>query len=76
LTGVLLTYERQLLNWSATSQYVSENDQQNRMTLDELNKIAQSHDENFKPNSLTIANDLGAPVTFRAGHLAVGIFTQ
>lgn len=67
LTGVILTYERQLLNWSARSHYVPESQQQNRMSLQELTRKALDQDPKFSPTSVNVTNDPGAPVTFRAG---------
>lgn len=67
LTGVLLTYERQIINWSARGQYVPAEQQGERHSLEQLTQIALSRDESFKPTTLTLTNDPGAPVSFRAG---------
>jgi uncharacterized iron-regulated membrane protein len=65
-TGVLLTYERQILAWAEQSDFLPET-QQERLTLDQLFFIAKTEHSDTSPTAIVITNDPGAPVTFSAG---------
>ena len=66
-TGVLLTYERQILAWVERGDYVPEGAQTQRLTLDQLHFIARTEHGEFTPTSIVVRNDAGAPVGFTAG---------
>jgi uncharacterized iron-regulated membrane protein len=66
-TGVLLTYERQILAWVERSDYVSPAEQTDRHTLEQLHFIARTEHGDFTPAAIVVTNDPGAPVTFSAG---------
>jgi uncharacterized iron-regulated membrane protein len=67
VTGVLLTYERQILAWAEQSDFLSDIQGQERLTLDQLFFIAKTEYPDSFPTSIVITNDPGAPVTFSAG---------
>jgi len=67
VTGVLLTYERQILAWAEQSDFLSDAQGQQRLTLDQLFFIANTEYPDSSPTSIVITNDPGAPVTFSAG---------
>ncbi|WP_323847149.1 PepSY-associated TM helix domain-containing protein [Microbulbifer magnicolonia] len=67
VTGVLLTYERQILAWSDGSSYNWQPaDGQQRLPLDEL-ITAASGGGDFRPDSATMFADTDAPVLLREG---------
>ena len=70
LTGVLLTYERQINNWVAESRYVQAPPNTVRMPLDDLIGLQQLAQPDQPATAVVITNDPGAPVTFRAGRRA------
>ncbi|MES2623749.1 MAG: PepSY-associated TM helix domain-containing protein [Pseudomonadota bacterium] len=67
LTGVLLTYERQINNWVAEGHYVEAPESASPMPLEELLKLQALAQPDQAATALLITNDPGAPVTFRAG---------
>lgn len=67
VTGVLLTYERQILAWAERSSYAEPEPGATRLTLEELVEIAQLRKPDFKPTAITLVNEPGAPVTLAAG---------
>jgi uncharacterized iron-regulated membrane protein len=67
LTGVLLTYERQINNWVAQSHYVEPPPAASRMPLDDLLGFQQLAQPGQAATAALITNDPGAPVSFRAG---------
>jgi uncharacterized iron-regulated membrane protein len=67
LTGVLLTYERQINNWVAESHYVANPESASRLPLDQLLELQQLAQPEQPATAVLITNDPGAPVTFRAG---------
>ena len=67
VTGVLLTYERQILAWAEQSDFLSDIQGQERLTVDQLFFIAKTEYPDSSPTSIVITNDPGAPVTFSAG---------
>ena len=68
LTGVLLTYERQIENWFARADYL-QLDQQSPISIPIADLIALSKYRNadFSPDSVILVNHPGAPVTLREG---------
>lgn len=68
LTGVLLTYERQLLHWFEQSHYVPAAEQSSTpATLDALLALGRLHAPELEPSSITVLNHPGSPVTLSAG---------
>lgn len=67
ITGVLLTYERQIEDWVASTAYVPEAEQQNRLSLQQLHEHALELNPEFAAGTLLVNSDPGAPVTIRAG---------
>ncbi|MES2606670.1 MAG: PepSY-associated TM helix domain-containing protein [Pseudomonadota bacterium] len=67
VTGVLLTYERQMKRWAAESNYVPAEQQGTPLSLEQLLNLQQLAKPDVKPNTVVITNDAGAPVSFRAG---------
>ena len=70
ITGVLLTYERQINNWVASRYYLDTDQlagQRTPIPLEELLTIQQIANPDFKPNTLVLTNAPGAPVALRAG---------
>lgn len=67
VTGVLLTYERQIKDLASRAAYVPESQRIERLSLDRL----RDHAVELKPaaadGSIVINADLGAPISFRAG---------
>ncbi len=67
LTGVLLAYERQVKGWVAQNRYIAAEAQTTRMPLDQLIGVLQQSQPELHPNSLMVTNNVGAPVSIRAG---------
>jgi uncharacterized iron-regulated membrane protein len=67
LTGVLLTYERQIKEYMARQHYVPVAAQQERLPLERLLELQQLADPSLQASALVVTNDPGAPVSFRAG---------
>lgn len=67
LTGVLLTYERQIDEWIARSHYVPAAGQGERLPLDALVARHAELRPDVAASTVVVTNDPGAPVTFRAG---------
>lgn len=67
LTGVLLTYERQIESWVAESRYVPPSEQGERLALEALIERQAELQPEPQPSSVILTNDPGAPVSFRAG---------
>lgn len=67
ITGVVLTYERQLNEWAAAKHYVPADQQGERLPLEQLLAIQRSTQPAFAPTTLVISNNPGAPVALRAG---------
>jgi len=68
LTGVILTYERQILHWSEQSRYLSSTEQSAiPLSIENLLIISQQHAPDMNPETLTLINHPGAPVSFSAG---------
>ncbi len=66
-TGVLLTYERQILAWLDGAQYADPAPGAVRAPLADLLDAARRYDADFVPTALTLRNDPRAPVTVSAG---------
>jgi len=67
VTGVLLTYERQILAWSDANSYNWQPAEgQQRLPLDDLVR-AVSDGAGFRPDSATVYADAAAPVQLRQG---------
>ena len=67
VTGVLLTYEVQIEDWVAGTAYVPVEEQQNRLSLEELHAIAVAQNPDLAEGSVIVDRNSGAPVTIRAG---------
>ena len=67
LTGVLLAYERQIKGWVAQSHYVPAAQQTTRLPLLQLLADFKLARPELQPNSLSVNNNPGAPVSVRAG---------
>lgn len=69
VTGVVLTYERQIQVWEDRSYYAAPEAGQQKLSADEL--IAASRAlEGFEPSSLMISSDATAPAVLRQGRSA------
>lgn len=66
-TGVLLTFEKQILAWAERADYVPAARQAGRLSLEQLHFIARTEHGDLSPTAITVSNDAGAPVTFSAG---------
>ena len=66
-TGVLLTYERQILAWLDGAQYADPAPGAVRAPLADLLDAARRYDADFVPTALTLRNDPRAPVAVSAG---------
>lgn len=66
VTGVILTYERQMQVWEDRSYYAEPEAGQQRMTADELIDASRAL-EGFEPDSLLISSDETAPAVLRQG---------
>ncbi|MBN4075990.1 PepSY domain-containing protein [Gammaproteobacteria bacterium AH-315-E17] len=66
-TGVMLTYERQILAWQTKSHYLPSEEQSTALPLEELFLIAKTENPELALSSLVMINDPGAPVVLRAG---------
>ena len=65
-TGVILTYERQILAWQESRAYSYEPEPgQRQLPLESL--VAQADSENFEASSLIVNSDPTAPAILRAG---------
>ena len=67
VTGVLLTYERQILAWAEKSHYLPAEQVTEKQSLEQLHFIARTEHSEIFPSSIVVLNDPGAPVTFSAG---------
>lgn len=67
VTGVLLTYERQMLAWADRSQYAEPAPGAERQPLASLLAAAQLHSPQLVPTAITLRNDPRAPITVAAG---------
>lgn len=67
VTGVLLTYERQLKRWAAESHYVPAAEQGERLSLDALLSLQKLAKPEVTPTTVIVTNNPGAPIALRAG---------
>lgn len=67
LTGVLLTYERQIENWVAQAHYLPAAERGERLSLDALVARHAELQPDAAMSSVVVTNHPGAPVSFRAG---------
>jgi uncharacterized iron-regulated membrane protein len=67
VTGVILTYERQINAWAAAKHYVPASAQGERLPLDALLAAQRAAQPEAAATTLVITNDPGAPVVLRAG---------
>ena len=65
VTGVILTYERQILAWQDQAYFNEPAQGQTRLPVEEL--IARGSDDNFQPTSIALYNDSASPAVLRAG---------
>lgn len=65
VTGVILTYERQMLAWEDHAYYADPPLGQNRLSIDTL--VESATNEQFVAQSVIISSDRRAPVTLRQG---------
>ena len=68
LTGVILTYERQIENWFARADYLPVSQQTTQsLPIESLLDLGLLSSPEFTPSSVVITNDPGAPVSLNAG---------
>jgi uncharacterized iron-regulated membrane protein len=67
VTGVLLTYERQMLAWTDRAHYADAPPGAERHSLATLLDAVKAHDPAFAVTAITVRSDARAPVTFAAG---------
>lgn len=67
LTGVLLTYERQIVAWADRAQYADAASAGERRSLDALLEQVRAMNPGFTPSTITLRSDPRAPVAFTAG---------
>lgn len=67
ITGVLLTYERQIEDWVAGTGYVPASEQQDRLSLEQIHDIAVARNPELAEGVVVIDRNPGAPVLVRAG---------
>ncbi len=67
VTGVLLTYERQMLAWADRGHYADPAPGAERQSIAALLAAANAHNPDFTPTTITVRNDPRAPVALGAG---------
>jgi uncharacterized iron-regulated membrane protein len=67
VTGVLLTYERQMLEWAERTSYAAPAPGARRLPLEEVVEAAKLRRPDFTPTTITVRNEPDAPVTLGAG---------
>jgi uncharacterized iron-regulated membrane protein len=67
VTGVILTYERQILAWADRAGYSAPAPGAQRLTLEELVEAAKLRHPEFTPTTITLRNEADAPVVLGAG---------
>ena len=72
LTGVLLAFERQIVSWAEARDYVPEQEQSQRLPLEQLQFMAASYG-GMSPSTITLLNNPGAPVVFAEGRRSVSV---
>jgi uncharacterized iron-regulated membrane protein len=67
VTGVILTYERQILAWAEARTFPAPARNAQRLALEELVAAAKLRRPEFTPTTIMVRNDPNAPVTLGAG---------
>lgn len=67
VTGVLLTYERQMLAWAERSSYQPVAKGAARLPIEDLIAAAKLQRPDFMPTTITVRNEPYAPITLSAG---------
>jgi uncharacterized iron-regulated membrane protein len=67
VTGVILTYERQIVAWADRTTYAAPAPGAHRLTLEELVAAAKRHRPEFTPTTIMLRNEPNAPVVLSAG---------
>jgi uncharacterized iron-regulated membrane protein len=67
VTGVILTYERQMLAWAERASFPAPTAGAQRLTLEELVDAAKLSRPQFAPTTIVLRNEPDAPVTLGAG---------
>ncbi|HEY8518715.1 MAG TPA: PepSY-associated TM helix domain-containing protein [Gammaproteobacteria bacterium] len=67
LTGVLLTYERQILAWADRGDYEPPPQPAERLPIETLLGAVKLHAPDFEPTAITLARDPGRPASVTAG---------
>ena len=67
VTGVILTYERQMLAWADRATYPAPTPDAKRLTLEELVEAAKLRRPEFVPTTIVLRNEPQAPVVLGAG---------
>ena len=65
VTGVILTYERQILAWEDRAYFAEPAPEQSKLAIETLVESARSED--FTPESVVVSSDPRAPVVLRQG---------
>jgi uncharacterized iron-regulated membrane protein len=67
VTGVILTYERQMLAWAENTAYPAPTPDAKRLPLEELVDAAKLRRPEFVPTTIVLRNEADAPVVLGAG---------
>jgi uncharacterized iron-regulated membrane protein len=67
VTGVLLTYERQMLAWADRAHYADPAPGAGRQSIEQMLAAVKARAPDFAPSTVTLRNDPRAPVAFAAG---------
>lgn len=67
ITGVLLTYERQIISWADYRGYEAPSSDIETLPIPALVAAAAAHDPEFEPSSLQVFSDTDKPVVLSAG---------
>lgn len=67
VTGVILTYERQILAWADRATYPAPTPNAQRLTLEELVEAAKLRRPEFTPSTIMVRNEPNAAVLLGAG---------
>ena len=67
VTGVILTYERQILAWAEKATYAAPAPDARRLPLEELVAAAKLRRPEFAATQIVVRNEPGAPVVLAAG---------
>ena len=67
VTGVILTYERQILAWADSTTYSPPTPEAKRLPLEQLLDAAKTSRPEFVPTTIALRNERDAPVVLGAG---------